>query len=207
MRTLATALVLPTCRLTSLVLYTTELGTEGIRVLADVLRTPTCRLTELDITNSNDINHGHVIDDNFDAEAVNVLETAIRDPRCRLQRLLDNCDDGDTEGDADCMGPRSPLGLLATQQPVRALAGALQRMLFAVLCQSDCVHLRGEDGCAAFLDIMRLPRTGASGFVEYLDPSGREGHWRRMPLFMHKADEQVAARFEREGWSWRDRQL
>ena len=101
-------------------------------------------------------------------------------------------------------------------QPARALAAALQRLLFAVALRADSPRLLLAGGRVDLtrLDAARpgggrampLPRTGAGGFVQYLNPDVPESRARLDPsaLFARKAAPAVGARFEAQGWAWRD---
>ena len=53
---------------------------------------------------------------------------------------------------------------------------------------------------------MPLPRAGPGGMVQYLDPSEPVSRARleRSALFARKASPAVGARFETQGWAWRD---
>ena len=53
---------------------------------------------------------------------------------------------------------------------------------------------------------MPLPRAGTAGMVQYLDPSEPSSRARleRSALFARKAAPAVGARFETQGWAWRD---
>ena len=53
---------------------------------------------------------------------------------------------------------------------------------------------------------MRLPRAGAGGMVQYLNPDELESRARlgRSALFARKAAAAVGARFAAQGWAWRD---
>ena len=53
---------------------------------------------------------------------------------------------------------------------------------------------------------MPLPRAGTAGMVQYLNPSEPASRARleRSALFARKAAAAVGARFETQGWGWRD---
>ena len=53
---------------------------------------------------------------------------------------------------------------------------------------------------------MPLPRAGTGGMVQYLSPSEPASRARleRSALFARKASPEVSARFEAQGWAWRD---
>ena len=101
-------------------------------------------------------------------------------------------------------------------QPARALAAALQRLLFAVALRADSPRLLLAGGRVDLtrLDAARpgggsampLPRAGAGGFVQYLNPDEPVARARLGPsaLFARKAAAAVGARFEAQGWAWRD---
>ena len=100
-------------------------------------------------------------------------------------------------------------------QPARALTPALQRQLFAVLrADSPRLLLAGGRVDLTRLDAarpgggsgMRLPRAGAGGFVQYLNPDEPVARARldASALFARKAAPAVGARFEAQGWAWRE---
>ena len=99
----------------------------------------------------------------------------------------------------------------------RALACALQRMLYAVVLSGDSPHFFGVDDAAGIdlstLDAVHedsgagpLPRGGTSGFVQYLDPS-ETSVMRTLSctaLFAREASVAVAEGLKAEDWAWRE---
>ena len=84
----------------------------------------------------------------------------------------------------------------------------VQRVPPAVRSGADAVDLTRLDvarhggGSSA----MPLPRAGTAGMVQYLNPSEPASRARleRSALFARKAAPAVGARFETQGWTWRD---
>ena len=93
----------------------------------------------------------------------------------------------------------------------------MQRLLFAIALRADSPRLLLAGGRVDLtrLDAARsgggggampLPRAGAGGFVQYLNPDEPVARARLGPsaLFARKAAAAVGARFEAQGWAWRD---
>ena len=158
-----------------------------------------CRLTELHLNNNV-----------LGAAGAAALAPALQHAQCRLTWLhLTRNELSDADEAAVAAALRA--------QPPRALAAALQRLLFAVALRADSPRLLLVGGRVDLTRLdaphpggggggMRLPRAGAGGFVQYLNPDEPVTRARLDPsaLFAHKAAPAVGARFEAQGWAWRD---
>ena len=175
-----------------------RLGAAGAAALVPALRHAQCRLTALDLGNNG-----------LGAEGAAALVPALRHAHCRLTVLHIYDNDLDDEDEAAVMAA-------LRAQPARALAAALQRLLFAVALRADSPRLLLAGGRVDLtrLDAARpgggsampLPRAGTGSFVQYLDPEEPESRSRldRSALLARKAAPAASARFETQGWAWRD---
>ena len=141
------------------------------------------------------------------------LVPALEHAQCRLLELHLGWREDNLLDDEDEAAVEAAL----RAQPARALAAALQRLLFAVALRADSPRLLLAGGRVDLTRLdearpggggsaMPLPRAGTGGMVQYLDPSEPASRARleHSALFARKASPEVGARFEAQGWTWRD---
>ena len=192
---LVPALQHPQCRLTALFLGSNGLGAAGAAALVPALQHAQCRLTKLDL-----------VFNGLGAAGAAALVPALEHAQCRLTAL-----DFRKNG----LGAADEAAVMAAlrAQLARTLAAALQRLLFAAaLGNSPRLLIAGGRVDLTRLDAARpgggsaMPRSHRSGMVQYLDPDEPAARvcLERSVLFGRKAASAVGARFEAQGWAWRD---